>query len=84
MSVLSNFDRWKDFLGERVEEAVKAGMSSEKVDAVAFRLGEYLSEKVDPKNEQERLLKNMWDSSPEEDQKALARIMVNMVNKQVH
>lgn len=79
MSVLSNFEQWKEFLGDRVGQAVDAGMSHDKVDSVAFRVGEYLAEKVDPKNEQERLLAEMWRVSGEEDRHALARVMVNLV-----
>jgi hypothetical protein len=36
---------------------------------------------VDPKNEQERLLQEMWNVSNEEDRHALARMMVNLVSK---
>ncbi|KEO82081.1 DUF3243 domain-containing protein [Tumebacillus flagellatus] len=79
MSVLSNFDQWKEFLGDRVQQAVDTGMAHEKVDQVAFRVGEYLAEKVDPKNEQERLLAEMWRVSGDEDRHALARMMVNLV-----
>lgn len=80
MSVLSNFDQWKDFLGDRVEQAVEAGMSKDKLSHVAYRVGEYLADKVDPKNEQERLLQEMWNVSGSEDREALARMMVNLVH----
>ncbi|MGZ4113315.1 MAG: DUF3243 family protein, partial [Tumebacillaceae bacterium] len=33
----------------------------------------------DPKNEQERLLQEMWNVSGDEDRHALARVMVNLV-----
>jgi hypothetical protein len=79
MSVLSNFDQWKEFLGDRVGQAVDAGMAKDKVSNVAYRVGEYLADKVDPKNEQERLLQQMWNVSGEEDRHALARVMVNLV-----
>jgi hypothetical protein len=81
MSVLSNFDQWKEFLGDRVDQAVEAGMTKEKISNVAYRVGEYLAEKVDPKNEQERLLQEMWNVSNDEDRHALARMMVNLVSK---
>ncbi|TCP53771.1 uncharacterized protein DUF3243 [Tumebacillus sp. BK434] len=81
MSVLSNFDQWKEFLGDRVSQAVDAGMSNEKISNVAYRVGEYLADKVDPKNEQERLLQEMWNVSGEEERHALARVMVNLVAK---
>ncbi|MFD2169484.1 DUF3243 domain-containing protein [Tumebacillus lipolyticus] len=81
MSVLSSFEQWKEFLGDRVEQAVDAGMSNEKVSSVAYRVGEYLADKVDPKNEQERLLQEMWNVSNDEERHALARVMVNLVSK---
>jgi hypothetical protein len=81
MSVLSNFEQWKEFLGDRVDQAVQAGMSNDKIQNVAYRVGEYLAEKVDPKNDQERLLQEMWNSGNEEDRHALTRMMVNLVGK---
>ena len=79
MSVLSNFDQWKEFLGERVEQAVETGMSNDKISSVAYRVGEYLAEKVDPKNDQERLLQQMWNVASDEDKHAMARVMWNLV-----
>lgn len=81
MSVLSNFEQWKEFLGDRVHQAVETGMSNEKISSVAYRVGEYLADKVDPKNDQERLLQEMWNVSNEEDRHAIARAMVNLVAK---
>jgi hypothetical protein len=80
LSVLSNFEQWKEFLGDRVEQASETGMSNDKIESVAYRVGEYLAEKVDPKNEQERLLQEMWNVASDEDRHALARVMVNLVS----
>lgn len=81
MSVLDNFDSWKDFLGNRVDQAIQAGMSKEKVQDVAFRIGDYLSTRVDPENKQERLLKELWAVGNEEDRHTMAKLMVNLVHK---
>jgi hypothetical protein len=80
-SVLENFDRWKEFLGERVDQAQDAGMSMDQIQNVAYRMGDFLANKVDPKNPQERLLKDLWEASDENDQKALARMMINLSQK---
>ncbi|GIM47079.1 hypothetical protein DNHGIG_26280 [Collibacillus ludicampi] len=80
-SVLENFDRWKEFLGERVDQAQDAGMSMDQIQNVAYRMGDFLANKVDPKNPQERLLKDLWEASDENDQKALARMMINLAQK---
>ncbi|MCL6637849.1 MAG: DUF3243 domain-containing protein [Alicyclobacillus sp.] len=81
MSVLENWDRWKEFLGEQVDKAQAMGMSKERITEVAQKMGTFLADKVDPKNPQERLLKQMWDNSTPDEQHALASIMVKMADK---
>lgn len=81
-TVLETFEKWKSFLSERVEQAKKAGMSDETIAKLAFQIGEFLDEKVDPKNEEERLLKELWDVGNEEERKTIARLMVKLVEKQ--
>lgn len=81
MSVLDNFDRWKEFLGDRLDQARDVGMSDKQIEEVAVRMGNFLANKVDPENPQERLLKQLWDTNP--DQKhTMARMMINLVGKQ--
>jgi hypothetical protein len=79
MSVLDNFHDWKSFLGERVSQAKTAGMESDIIENVAFQIGGYLAEQVDPKNDQERLLKQLWDVADESQRKDLASMMVKLV-----
>ncbi|MGG1661343.1 DUF3243 domain-containing protein [Brevibacillus sp. NRS-1366] len=79
MSILDNFRDWKEFLGDRVEQAKQAGMESETLQNVAYQIGGYLSEQVDPKNDQERLLKQLWDAGDQQQQQALASLMLKLV-----
>ncbi len=78
-TVLETFDKWKEFLSERVEQAHKAGLSEETISKLAFQIGEFLENKVDPKNGEERLLKELWDVGNEEEKKMMARLMVKFV-----
>lgn len=80
-TVLATFDKWKTFLGERVEQAKKAGMSEETISKLAFQIGEFLESKVDPKNYEERLLKELWAVGNEEERKTIARLMVKFVDQ---
>jgi hypothetical protein len=82
MSVLDNFRDWKEFLGDRVNQAMQAGLESETLQNLAYQIGDYLSQQVEPKNDQERLLKQLWDSGDEQQQRALASMMVKMVQNQ--
>ncbi|WP_312115384.1 DUF3243 domain-containing protein [Brevibacillus reuszeri] len=79
MSILDNFRDWKEFLGDRVDQAKQAGMESETLENVAYQIGGYLAEQVDPKNDQERLLKQLWDAGDQQQKQALASLMVKLV-----
>jgi hypothetical protein len=81
-TVLSNFDTWKKFLGERVEAAKKAGLSEDIIAKLAYEIGEFLDEKVDPKNDEQRVLKELWDVGDESERKTIARLMVRWAEKQ--
>lgn len=80
MSVLDNWDQWKDFLGDRMQQAQQEGMNQEVVTDVAYQVGEYLSKQVEPKNDQERVLSDLWNVASEEEQHAIANMMVKLVN----
>lgn len=79
MSVLDNFEQWKSFLHDRVEQAKRAGMSQDVIANVASHIGDYLAQEVDPKNPEEKLLKELWKAADEKEQRTLANIMVKMV-----
>ncbi|MEK3886908.1 DUF3243 domain-containing protein [Bacillus sp. FSL K6-3431] len=79
MSVLENWDQWKNFLGDRLDNAQEQGMSQEVINQLALQVGDYLATQVDPKNEQERVLSDLWSVASKEEQQALASVMVRLV-----
>ncbi|QAY65656.1 DUF3243 domain-containing protein [Paenibacillus protaetiae] len=80
-TVLTRFSTWKHFLAERVEQAKKMGMSEDTISNLAFEIGSFLDEKVDPKNDEERLLKEIWDCGDEDERKVISRLMVRLAQK---
>lgn len=82
MSVLDNWDQWKDFLGDRLQQAEQEGMNQQVVTEVAYQVGEYLAQQVQPKNEQEKVLADLWNVASEEEQHAIANMMVKLVKNQ--
>lgn len=80
-TVLSNFATWKHFLADRVSQAKKMGMNEETISSLAYEIGEFLDEKVDPKNEEERVLKELWDVGDESERKTIAGLMVKLVQR---
>lgn len=79
MSVLDNWGQWKDFLGSRLDQAQNEGMSNNVISDVAYQVGDYLAKNVDPKNEQERVLADLWSVANEQEQHAIANLMVKLV-----
>lgn len=84
MSVLENFNEWKGFLGNRLQHAENKGMEQTTITNLATEIGGYLASQVDPKNNEERLLADLWHSASEEEQHALASVMVKYVENQGH
>ncbi|KAA9025810.1 DUF3243 domain-containing protein [Niallia endozanthoxylica] len=79
MSILENWHQWKDFLGDRLNQAEQQGMDKETINDLAYQVGDYLAKQVDPKNEQERVLADLWSVASPEEQHAIASIMVKLV-----
>ncbi|MEK4565250.1 DUF3243 domain-containing protein [Alkalihalobacillus sp. FSL R5-0424] len=80
MSVVDNWDHWKEFLNSRLDEAQDKGLSDGVVSDVAYQVGEYLASQVEPKNDQERVLADLWKVASEEEQHAIANMMVKLVD----
>jgi hypothetical protein len=80
MSVLDNFEQWKSFLGERLEQAAGKGLDSGAVSDMAYRIGDYLANEVEPRNDEEKLLAELWKVADEQEQHTIANLMIKMVN----
>ncbi len=79
MSVLDNFEDWKNFLGDRLQHAKTEGMDQNVIGDMAHQLGDYLASEVEPKNAQEKVLRDLWNVASEEEQQAIANVMVKLV-----
>ncbi|MGG3561751.1 DUF3243 domain-containing protein [Neobacillus rhizosphaerae] len=79
MSVLDNWKQWEDFLADRLHHAQNEGMSEGAVSNLAFQIGDYLSKQVEPKNEQERMLADLWSVADKDEQQAIANMMVKLI-----
>jgi hypothetical protein len=79
MSILENFEQWKDFLGDRLNHAEKEGMNQGTINDLAYQVGDYLANQVEPKNVQERVLSDLWSVATPDEQHAIANVMVKLV-----
>ena len=79
MSMNENWHEWKNFLGDRLDDAQEKGMSQKIIQKLAHQVGDYLAENVEPRNEQERVIRDLWSVANEEEQTAIANVMVRLV-----
>ncbi|KYG89569.1 DUF3243 domain-containing protein [Metasolibacillus sp. FSL H7-0170] len=79
MSILENWQQWTSFLGAQVDDAKDSGMPNKIIEKAAVQIGNYLAENVDPKNEQERVLSDLWSVAESDEKKALASCLIKLV-----
>jgi hypothetical protein len=79
MSVLDNWKQWEDFLADRLHHAQNEGMSEGAVSNLAYQIGDYLANQVEPKNEQEKILADLWSVADKNEQEAIANMMLKLV-----
>ncbi|MGY0691625.1 DUF3243 family protein [Virgibacillus sp. FSP13] len=82
MSVLDNFDTWKDFLANRLQQAQQEGMSQQTISNMAYEVGDYLAKRVDAKNNEEAVLLELWNAASSEERQAIASSMVKLVQNE--
>ncbi|HLS07400.1 MAG TPA: DUF3243 domain-containing protein [Bacillota bacterium] len=81
MSMLDNFNTWKEFLANRLQDAESSGIDQQTIQTLAHEVGDYLAENVSAKNPEEEVLKELWNAASEEEQQAIANSMVKLIKK---
>ncbi|WP_164668934.1 DUF3243 domain-containing protein [Virgibacillus doumboii] len=82
MSVLDNFDSWKSFLANKLEQAQSQGMSQQTVSNMAYEVGNYLAQSTEAKNNEEAVLRELWNAADDQERHAIANSMVKLVQNQ--
>ncbi|WP_058303997.1 DUF3243 domain-containing protein [Gorillibacterium timonense] len=77
-TILKSFEKWQSFLGDRIKAAERVGINDQTLVNLATEIGGYLSDKIDPENAEERLLKDMWEAGDEQERKSIASVMVKL------
>lgn len=80
-TVLTDYDTWKQFLAERVEQAKSIGLGEDTISKLAYEIGSFLDERVDPKNEEQRAVKELWDVGDEQERQVIAKLMVRLAEQ---
>jgi sulfur relay (sulfurtransferase) DsrC/TusE family protein len=70
-----DWNDWRDTLKEGIATARGMGIPDEEIKDLAFRLGDFLAEKVCPATKEEELIREMWTAADPEERKVLASII---------
>lgn len=77
--ILSSFDKFKNYLAERIELAESIGLSEEMMARAAEKIAGYLAAKEEPRGPEEKLLQELWLAGDREQRHALAHMLVRVV-----
>lgn len=79
--ILQNFNHFKGFLADKVEKGKNLGMSDEQLAKTTEFIANYLSRHEEPRNREQYLLQELWDSGTKEEQHSLAHMLLKMVRE---
>jgi len=80
--IVSNFEIFKKYLHKRLDVAQKIGLNEEQLVDTAQKVADYLADKVEPRNREEKLLQELWKVGNEEERHKLAQMLVKLVDEQ--
>lgn len=60
--ILSSFERFRSYLKRRINLVKKIGLNEEQLTKSAEKVGDYLASNVEPKNREEKLLQELWQT----------------------
>ena len=76
---LSDWGKWKNTLSKAVGIGEAVGLSEKTIDNMAYMVGNVLTSSVDPENNQQRVLQELWKVGDDSDRKVLSKLIVKMV-----
>lgn len=83
--VAGTWEGWKAQLAEAVQLGRSMEMSDEQMAERAQQVGNFLAQKIDPRSPEQRVLKELWETADENEQRAIASVLIKLVSdKQVH
>lgn len=83
--VADTWESWKSQLASAVKLGESMNMSQEQLAERAAQVGDFLAKRIDVKNPEQKVLKELWEAADEKEQEVIAGVIVKLVSgKQVH
>ncbi len=73
-----DWGKWRENIRKRIYLAHKFGIPDETIQAIAVRVGDFLSRKASPVIKEEKLLQEMWSVADLDERRTIAKLMLRM------
>jgi len=80
--VSSSWEEWKQQLAQAVKIGESMNMSREQMAKRAEAIGDFLAQRVDPRNPEQKVLQELWQAADQDEQQAIAGAMIKLVSGQ--
>lgn len=70
------------FFRRSLHDAQGNGISNQAISELAYDIGNYLSTQVEAQNNEEAILRDLWNAADQKEQHAIANIMVKLVQNE--
>ncbi len=81
MQYTDSFQQFTRALADALQLARTTGVGQQQIVARAEDVGDWLNRTVPPVSPEQRLLKELWDASTDQEQQAIASALVKMIQK---
>jgi hypothetical protein len=79
VEVIMEWHDWKKAMHKLVDAGEFIGLSDDSINTIAYRVGDFLAHNANPRNREQRLLKDLWDVADNHEQKVLAILILKII-----
>lgn len=77
--ILESFSTFKSYLNDQLSKGERLGLSDDMLAKGAKFVADHLAKNEEPRNSEEKVLQELWKVADENEKKALASVLVKMV-----
>lgn len=77
--ILESFSTFKSYLNDQLAKGERLGLSDDMLAKGAKFVADHLAKNEEPRNSEEKVLQELWKVADENEKKALASVLVKMV-----
>lgn len=82
MAYSEGFKQLLQRLRDRAGEARRMGMDESSIETITSQVGDWLAQEAEPRTYEQRLLKDFWQVSDDDDKKVLSRALLRVAEKE--